>query len=145
MRDFAQVERTLFEPFLSGSEEMLSSSWVPSVDVAEDGEQVVVRAEVPGMNPDDIDIRFADGRLTLSGERKQENETDGRTWHRVERSYGRFTRTFMLPTSVDADKAIASFANGILEVVMPKREEAKPKRIEVKRAESASESRNLAA
>lgn len=138
MPDLERLERTLLSPLAPESEEMMSAPWVPSVDVAEEPERVIIRAEVPGIDPKDIDIRFDDGRLTLSGERRQESEDDGRTWHRVERFYGRFTRTFTLPVSVDADKATASYASGVLEIVMPKREDAQPKRIAIGATRSAS-------
>lgn len=143
LRDVSQLERGLFGPGFLMNDDMSSSAWLPSVDVAEDANSVVVRAEVPGMKLEDFDIRFDNGMLTVSGERKQESQSEERTWHRVERSYGRFSRTFMLPTSVDAEKANASYTNGILEIVIPKREEAKPKRIPV--TSGVSESHRLKA
>lgn len=134
MRDFAQLERRLWDALrepMRIDDELMSTSWVPAVDVLEDDDRVIVRAEVPGMKPEDIDIRFENGMLTITGERKLEKEKDGQTYHRVERSYGRFVRSFTLPASIHAEKASASYENGVLEIVMPKREEAKPRRIEI--------------
>lgn len=126
----------LFEPFArfaSGDEDLVSGAWVPPVDVAETQERIVVRAEVPGMKQEDIQIEFENGLLTIRGERRIE-KNDGMTWHRVERVYGNFSRSFTLPRTVDPEKIVASYREGILEIEVPKREEAKPKqiRIEVK-------------
>lgn len=123
----------LFEPFArfaTGEEELVSGTWVPPVDVAETQEKIVVRAEVPGMKQEDISIEFENGLLTIKGERKLE-KSEGVTWHRVERIYGNFRRSFTLPRSVDPEKIAASYREGILEVEVPKREEAKPKHIKI--------------
>lgn len=123
----------LFEPFArfaTGEEELVSGTWVPPVDVAETQEKIVVRAEVPGMKQEDISIEFENGLLTIKGERKLE-KSEGVTWHRVERIYGNFRRSFTLPRSVDPEKIAASYREGILEVEVPKREEAKPKPIKI--------------
>lgn len=126
----------LLEPFAqfgAGDEDLVSGTWAPPVDVAETQEKIIVRAEVPGLRQQDIQIEFENGLLTLRGERKLE-KTQGVTWHRVERIYGNFSRSFTLPRTVDPEKITASYRDGILEVEVPKREEAKPKqiRIEVK-------------
>lgn len=123
----------LFEPFArftTGEEELVSGTWVPPVDVAETQEKIVVRAEVPGMKQEDISIEFENGLLTIKGERKLE-KSEGVTWHRVERIYGNFRRSFTLPRSVDPERIAASYREGILEVEVPKREEAKPKHIKI--------------
>ena len=128
----AQLNR-LFEPFArfaTGDEDLVSGTWVPPVDVAETQDKILVRAEVPGIRQEDISIEFANGLLTLRGERKIE-KTEGVTWHRVERIYGNFSRSFTLPRSVDPEKITASYREGILEVEVPKREEAKPKHIKI--------------
>lgn len=128
----AQLNR-LFEPFArfaTGDEDLVSGTWVPPVDVAETQDKILVRAEVPGIKQEDISIEFENGLLTLRGERKLE-KTEGVTWHRVERIYGNFSRTFTLPRSVDPEKISASYREGILEVEVPKREEAKPKHIKI--------------
>jgi HSP20 family protein len=124
----------IFEPFVryaaGDDEDLVSGSWGPSVDVAETKEKILVRAEVPGMNQDAISIEFENGLLTIRGERKLEKQ-DGVTWHRVERSYGTFSRSFTLPRTVDAEKIAATYRDGILEIEVPKKEEAKPKHIKI--------------
>ena len=123
----------LFEPFArftSSDEDLVSGTWVPPVDVAETQDRIVVRAEVPGMKQEDIAIEFENGLLTIRGDRKLEKH-EGVTWHRVERIYGNFSRSFTLPRSVDPEKITASYRDGILEVEVPKREEAKPKHIKI--------------
>ena len=128
----AQLNR-LFEPFArfaTGDEDLVSGTWVPPVDVAETQDKILVRAEVPGIRQEDISIEFENGLLTLRGERKLE-KTEGVTWHRVERIYGNFSRSFTLPRSVDPEKIAATYREGILEVEVPKREEAKPKHIKI--------------
>ncbi len=128
----AQLNR-LFEPFArfaTGDEDLVSGTWVPPVDVAETQDRILVRAEVPGIRQEDISIEFENGLLTLRGERKLE-KSEGVTWHRVERIYGNFSRSFTLPRSVDPERISASYREGILEVEVPKREEAKPKHIKI--------------
>lgn len=128
----SQLNR-LFEPFARlavGDEDLVSGAWVPPVDVAETQEKIYVRAEVPGMRQEDIHIEFENGLLTLRGERKLEKQ-EGVTWHRVERIYGAFSRSFTLPRTVDPERISASYREGILEVEVPKKEEAKPKQIRI--------------
>lgn len=124
----------LFEPFArfaaGADEDLVSGTWVPPVDVAETQDRILVRAEVPGMKQEDISIEFENGLLTIKGDRKLE-KSEGVTWHRVERIYGNFSRSFTLPRSVDPEKISASYRDGILEVEVPKREEAKPKHIKI--------------
>jgi HSP20 family protein len=124
----------LFEPFArfatGGDEDLVSGTWVPPVDVAETQDRILVRAEVPGMKQEDISIEFENGLLTIKGDRKLE-KSEGVTWHRVERIYGNFSRSFTLPRSVDPERISASYREGILEVEVPKREEAKPKHIKI--------------
>ena len=130
-----QLNRLLepFARFAAGDEDLVSGTWVPPVDVAETQEKIFVRAELPGMKQNDIQIEFENGLLTIRGERRHE-KTEGVTWHRVERTYGNFSRSFTLPRTVDPEKISAAYRDGILEIEVPKREEAKPKqiRIEVK-------------
>ncbi len=128
----SQLNR-LFEPFARfavGDEDLVSGAWVPPVDVAETQEKIYVRAEVPGMRQEDIHIEFENGLLTLRGERKLEKQ-EGVTWHRVERIYGAFSRSFTLPRTVDPERISATYREGILEVEVPKKEEAKPKQIRI--------------
>jgi HSP20 family protein len=124
----------IFEPFArfaqAEDEDLVSGTWVPPVDVAETQEKIIVRAEVPGLKQEDIQIEFENGLLTLRGERKLE-KSEGMTWHRVERIYGNFSRSFTLPRTVDPERIAATYREGILEIEVPKKEEAKPKNIRI--------------
>jgi HSP20 family protein len=113
----------------NGSE---SVGWAPAVDIYEDEDSVTLRAELAGVDPKDVDVRFENGVLTLRGERKLEHEDKRENYHRVERTYGTFTRSFALPGTVDAEKIRAEAKNGVLAIVVPKRAEAKPRAIQVK-------------
>ena len=127
----SQLNR-IFEPFSRvADEDLATGTWAPPVDVAEVQEKLIVRAEVPGMKQEDISIEFENGVLTLRGERKLEKSNDGMTWHRVERTYGNFVRSFTLPRTVDPDRITATYRDGILEIDVPKKEEAKPKQIRI--------------
>jgi HSP20 family protein len=108
-----------------------ASEWNPSVDISETKDEIVVKAEVPGMKKDDIKITLQDNVLTMRGERKQEKEEKETNFYRMERSYGSFTRSFNLPTMVQADKIKASYKDGILNITLPKAEEIKPKQIPI--------------
>ncbi len=109
-----------------------SVGWTPKVDIFEDEEGVSLRFELAGVEPKDVDIRFENGVLTLRGERKLEKEDKRDNYHRVELSYGTFTRTFSLPGTIDAERIKAESKNGVLTVHLPKKPEAKPKSIQVK-------------
>lgn len=116
----------------AGPEESLtSSSFAPAVDVYEDEHTVTLKIEVPGIDEKDIDVRIENNVLTLKGERRADNEVKRDSYHRVERSYGAFTRAFTLPTTVDTTKVKADFKDGLLRVVLPKREESKPKQVQI--------------
>jgi HSP20 family protein len=117
-------------------EALMRGSWVPAVDVAEEGDELIVRAELPGMREEDIEIEFENGILTLKGERKFEDEKNDRNYHRIERAYGRFVRSFTLPRSIDPENIAATYHNGILELIIPKKEEAKPRQIRIGKRES---------
>lgn len=106
-------------------------AWTPPVDIFEKADNLVLRAELPGMKKDDIDVRIENGVLTLHGERRQDTDIEEDNVHRIERVYGSFTRSFALPTTVEASKIQASYKDGILEVLLPKSETSKPKRIEI--------------
>jgi HSP20 family protein len=108
------------------------NEWLPSLDVAETKNEIVVKAEVPGLEPRDIDISLSDGLLTIKGEKKQEREEKEESYHLVERSYGSFARSIRLPNEVQSDKINASYKNGVLKVVLPKSEEAKKKEVKIK-------------
>jgi HSP20 family protein len=129
-RDFNRLFREAFSPVF-GEGELSTRTWAPPVDIYENGESLVLKAELPGVNPDDVEIRVEDNTLYLKGERKFEKEVKEQNYHRVERSYGTFTRTFSLPNSIDADKVAASYKDGVLTLTMPKKEEAKPKTIKI--------------
>lgn len=107
-------------------------SWSPSVDIYENKEQIVLEAELPGMNREDFDLTVENNVITLRGERRFEKKEDTDNYHRVERAYGSFTRSFTLPNSVSGEGASADYRNGVLRVTLPKREETKARRIEVK-------------
>jgi HSP20 family protein len=107
-------------------------SWSPPVDIYERQDGLVIRAEIPGVNKDEIDIRLENNILTLHGERRREEGFDETAAHRLERVFGTFTRSFSLPTSVDSGKISAAYRDGVLEITLPKAEEAKPKRIQIR-------------
>jgi HSP20 family protein len=109
----------------------LLSGWTPALDMYEDKDNVYVRAELPGMKKEEIDLSLQNGALSVSGERKQESKFENAEVYRAERFIGRFQRTITLPTSVAADKVKAQYKDGILTVTLPKTEEAKPKHINV--------------
>ena len=132
--DLRTVQNRLLEPFFGRftfmDDALTNGTWAPAVDVAEDAERIHVKVEVPGMEQKDLRINYQDGLLTVSGERQFERKED-RSYHRIERSYGSFVRTFSLPRSVDPGKIAASYRNGVLEIEIPKKEESKPKQIEI--------------
>lgn len=108
------------------------AAWTPAVDVCEDNEAVRIAAELPGMAQKDVKLAFKDGVLTIRGEREFKDEQKRKDYYRIERSYGTFARSFTLPGTVEADKIHAVMKDGILEIMIPKKEEAKPKEIEIK-------------
>lgn len=110
----------------------LEAEWVPVVDVSETADKVVVKAEVPGIDAKDINISVSGDVLTIKGEKKTEREEKEENYHLVERSYGSFSRSLTLPAAADVDKIEASYQNGVLTVTCPKKEEVKPKTIEIK-------------
>jgi HSP20 family protein len=112
-------------------EEMTHGAWAPSVDIYEDKDNFVVKAELPGMKKEDIDVSLHDGSLSISGERKSEEKVEDGEVYRSERYFGRFQRTVALPATVDAGKIKAQYQDGVLTVTLPKAEEAKPKQIDV--------------
>ena len=107
------------------------TTWMPAVDVYETEHNLTLKAELPGVDPKDIEARVEDGTLYLKGERKFEKESKKENYHRIERTYGSFMRSFALPTSVDADKVSAEYRDGVLTLTLPKKEEAKAKTITV--------------
>jgi HSP20 family protein len=112
-------------------EEIMRGSWVPAVDIFETNEAIVLKAELPGITAQDISVEVKDNTLTLKGEKKFEQEVKEENYHRVERSYGSFQRAFTLPGTIRQEKVKAKFKDGILEIALPKVEEARPKQIKV--------------
>jgi HSP20 family protein len=133
---FERMER-IFEDFLGrpfGFQMPSLRPWAaaaeevsPSVDIFEEGNDVVVKAELPGMKKEDLEVNFAHGNLIISGEKKQEEKVEKKDYYRMERSYGAFTRSFRLPADVEGDKAKATFKDGVLQIRVPKTEEARKK------------------
>jgi HSP20 family protein len=137
-RDLSAIQERMnqiFEDALArsrGREEGLRTGmWTPAVDIYENSDFVVVKAELPGVEKNRISVEVKDGILSLRGERKFEKEVKEESFHRIERSYGSFQRSFSLPVSVDQDQVTARFEDGVLEVKLPKKEKAKPKQIQV--------------
>jgi HSP20 family protein len=128
---FNQLFNSSFARAFGDQHEISPGAWVPPVDIYETGDSVVLKAELPGVNPDDVEIRVEGSTLYLKGERKFEKEVKEENLHRVERSYGAFTRSFSLPNTINSDKVKAEYQNGILTLTMPKREEAKPRTIKI--------------
>jgi HSP20 family protein len=109
-----------------------SVGWTPACDIYEDEEGVSLRFELAGVDPKDVDVRFENGVLTVKGERKLEREDKRENYHRVERSYGTFTRSFSLPGTLDPERIKAETKHGVLTIVLPKKAEARPRAIQVK-------------
>src|SRR5215831_20656518 len=105
--------------------------WSPSVDIYENENELVLEADLPDVKLEDIEVRVENQTLTLKGERKFEEDQSVRGYHRIERSYGTFTRSFTVPTTVDSDKVSAEFKNGVLTVKLPKKEAAKPRQVKI--------------
>lgn len=120
----------IFNAFEAG-EDMSSRNWLPPVDISETDEALVLTAELPGLSKEDVDITLENNVLSIRGERKFEKEATQENYHRVERSYGAFSRSFTLPSNLVSDKVHASFSDGLLRVEIPKAEEAKPRKITI--------------
>ncbi len=140
-RDYNSLQRS-FNRVFGGAlaprerdEELSLGAWIPPVDIVEEKDRILLTAELPGFQENDVEVQMEGNLLTLRGERKSEVEKEGRTFHRTERSYGQFVRSFTLPNNVDRDRIKATFANGLLHIELPKREEAKPRQIKVSAGE----------
>ena len=119
-------------PHTEGEEDWaLGGTWAPAVDIYEQEGDIVLKAELPGIDPKNVDIRIENNVLTLRGERKVDQQVKRESYHRVERAYGAFTRSFTLPAVVDQERIKADYRDGVLSVTLPKREEAKPKQINI--------------
>jgi HSP20 family protein len=108
-----------------------SRPWTPAVDIYETESELVLKADLPDVDPNNVDVRVENQTLTVSGERKFEAEKSGKGFHRIERSYGRFTRSFTVPNVFDTGNVAAAFKNGVLTVTLPKKEAAKPRTIKI--------------
>ncbi len=115
-----------------GRESLTVAEWAPLVDIVEDDQHYVIKAELPGVKKEDIKVGVQDDVLTISGQRQYEKEEKDKKFHRIERAYGSFARSFTIPEDADGEKVSAEFKDGMLKVVLPKTERVKPKQIEVK-------------
>jgi len=129
-----EVNRLFASSFSRGGNEsdLMRGAWSPQVDIFENQNEIVLEAELAGLKPEDVSISIENNVLTIHGERRFEKKDEDDNFHRVERSYGAFTRSFTLPPTVQSENANAEFENGILRLTLAKREEAKPRRIEIK-------------
>lgn len=128
-RGMNELMQRLWEglPYGEMVEKEFGTEWIPSVDISETGKKLIVKAELPGMTREDIDISLDEDYLIIKGEKKQEKEENDKHFHRVERTFGSFYRSLRLPTVVEKDKIDATYKNGVLTVVLPKSEEAEKK------------------
>ena len=124
-----RLNRGFDAPRQSGEEQL--GTWAPAVDIYETEKEIVLKADLPGMNLADVDISLNNNVLSVRGERRFEKEVKEDSYHRVERAYGNFVRTFTVPNTVNAEQIEASYDAGVLKITMPKREEARPKQIKV--------------
>jgi len=128
----------MFEDVFSGraeeGKELTTSTWAPAVDIFETEKELVLTAEIPGVDEKDVEIKIEDNTLSLKGERKFEKETKEENYHRIERSYGSFYRAFTLPNSIDPEKIQATHENGVLKITMPKRDELQPRKVKILKA-----------
>ena len=115
-----------------GEEELTLTEWIPAVDIAEDDKEYTIKVELPGVNKEDVRVSVEGGVLSISGERKTEKEEKNKKYHRIERTYVSFARSFTLPEGTASDRVGAEFKDGVLKVHLPKDEKAKPKSIDVK-------------
>jgi len=129
----------LFNSFFDEGGNGAQRRWAPAVDLVEREDSLLLRADLPGLSEDDVQIEVRDNILTISGERKAEHEDKQNGYYRVERSFGRFSRSLQLPSGVEASAIQASFDRGVLEVTIPKPEERKPRRIEINGSQPAIE------
>ncbi len=127
-----EMDRWLNEFFNGGTLAVNETEWSPRADVRETDDAYQIMVDLPGLEKDDIKVKFEDNVLTISGERKAESTDEGKNYHRIERIYGSFSRSLRFPKDVNAQKVVANYRNGVLEISLPKSEEVKPKEIEVK-------------
>ena len=128
-----------------GEEGIGRGAWNPSVDIYENKDQIVLEAELPGMKREDFELSVENNVITLRGERQFEKKEESDNYHRVERSYGSFTRSFTLPQTVSAEGATAEYRNGVLRVALPKREETKARRIQITGEDTTGKAKTIEA
>ena len=123
----------LFDTFSKGNDtqNLLEGTWAPAVDIYETPNELVVKADLPDLKLEDIDVRVENQTLTIKGERRFEEDAAEKGYHRIERSYGSFVRNFAVPSTVDTEKVSADYKNGVLTITLPKKEAAKPKQVKV--------------
>lgn len=136
-REFMELQRDINRLFegsaaKTSQEGAAINAWTPAVDIYEDSDAFLIKLELPEVSKDDVKVSLDDNKLSISGERKFENDDKREGYHRVERSYGQFYRSFTLPPNVNVEAINAQFTDGVLRLTLPKKEEAKPKQIEVK-------------
>jgi HSP20 family protein len=131
-RLFEDAFNDMLRPYGGETEGVASRSWIPAVDIRETEDSLKLFVDLPGMTKENVNITLENNILSISGERKLENEERNDTFHRLERSYGAFTRSFTLAPTVASDRVDASFHDGVLEISLPKAEESKPRRISIK-------------
>ncbi len=138
-RDLAEVQERVnralgdFYGTRGSDDVMRRGAWIPPVDIYEgENHEMIIKAEMPDIRQEDLDIRVEDNTLTITGEKKLDENVKQDQFHRVERSYGQFSRSFSLPATIDTEKVSADYKNGVLTIKLPMREEAKPKQIQVK-------------
>jgi HSP20 family protein len=137
-RDMMNLRRSmdrLFDDAMTDSETWQPVTWDLALDVVENEDEYLVRASLPGLNPDDLEVTYINNALTIKGEVKEENEVKESRYHLRERRYGSFARSILLPSNVSAEKIDANYENGVLTLKLPKVEEAKPKKISVKNSD----------
>ena len=135
-REFNKLFNTFNQRFgfddSSMNEELENAVWSPLTDISENKDQYILKMDLPGVSKENLKLNFHDGELIISGERKQEKEDKDSKYHRIERTYGKYYRSFTLPQTIQADKINAEFKDGQLTITVPKSEEAKPKELEIK-------------
>jgi len=126
-----RMDRLMARMGTEGEEQLFQAKWAPTADVIETRDAIIIKAELPGVSEKDISVEVENGVLTLKGERNFEKETEEKGYRRTERAYGNFVRAFTLPPNVNSEKITASYNNGLLELHVPKKEEARPRTIKV--------------
>ena len=140
-----RVNRLFQETPYPGNEALMTTGFAPAVDVYEDEQAIIVKMEVPGIEMKDLDVRLENNMLTVEGERKFEKEEKEENFHRIERRYGSFTRSFTVPNTIEPESISADCENGVLKIRLPKKAEAKPKQIKVQVGQKTLESKGRAA